>query len=117
MARSRDGPLIGLPFANISPEGGGISPASSRSKVVLPQPEGPTIERNSPSATDRSILSSTRCVPKDMLSARASNALVIGVFTYELGRDQFVDLRLLVDEANLRADIDEEGEILFRDGQ
>src|SRR5665213_2808350 len=50
-----------------------------------------------------------------MLSARASNSLVIGVFTYELGRDQLVDLRLLVDEADLLAYIDEESEIVVRD--
>src|SRR5579875_3094605 len=119
MARSRDGPVIGLPPARTCPALGGVRPASSRSRVVLPQPDGPTIVSNSPSATERSMRSRTRCVPNDMLSARASNASG-AVLTFApdfaasvmdrsmLRRDHLVDLRLLMDQPNLLADIAEE---------
>jgi len=46
--------LIRWPRSKISPEVGVSMPASMRSIVVLPQPEGPTMVKNSPSATSRS---------------------------------------------------------------
>jgi hypothetical protein len=40
---------IGWPFRQISPEVGYSKPAIIRRLVVLPQPDGPSIEKNSPS--------------------------------------------------------------------
>lgn len=37
----------GLPFSRIVPLSGVSNPASMRSKVVLPQPEGPNMVKNS----------------------------------------------------------------------
>src|SRR5246127_1040450 len=45
------------------PELGCSKPAISRSVVVLPQPEGPSSEKNSPLATDRSMQSTAVCSP------------------------------------------------------
>src|SRR5689334_12175676 len=44
------------------PEDGSVRPATMRSKVLLPQPEGPSRLRNSPRATVRSTPSSA-CNP------------------------------------------------------
>ena len=52
---SRRGPLIGVPRSSASPPEGGNNPARILSKVVLPQPDGPTTETNSPSPTAKSI--------------------------------------------------------------
>src|SRR5258708_4488133 len=46
-ARSQPGPVISLPPTQISPRVGCSKPASRLSSVVLPQPEGPTSEKNS----------------------------------------------------------------------
>lgn len=43
---------------SIAPTEGVSSPARMRSSVVFPQPLGPTMQRNSPSATNMSIVSS-----------------------------------------------------------
>src|SRR6266852_3569260 len=40
---------MGLPWMSTSPEVGSSNPAIMRRLVVLPQPEGPSIEKNSPS--------------------------------------------------------------------
>src|SRR6516225_12376758 len=45
---SRDGPSTGLPCRSTCPPDGRISPASRLSRVVLPQPLGPTTATNSP---------------------------------------------------------------------
>src|SRR5262249_49797703 len=49
------GPLIACPFTTISPVVEAVSPAMDMSKVVLPQPEGPTKETNSPASTWQEI--------------------------------------------------------------
>jgi hypothetical protein len=41
------------PFISITPRLGGMKPAIIRSIVVLPQPEGPSSETNSPAAMSR----------------------------------------------------------------
>ena len=41
-----------LPPSFTSPAVGSMKPATMRKVVVLPQPEGPSSTRNSPSATD-----------------------------------------------------------------
>ena len=48
MALSTPGPVIFLPPISISPASGLSSPSSTFRKVLLPQPEGPTMETNSP---------------------------------------------------------------------
>src|SRR6266542_3605537 len=53
MARSRLGPVIGVPFSCISPVLGLMRPRSILRKVLLPQPDGPTMLTNSPLATSR----------------------------------------------------------------
>ena len=50
------------------PAVGRSKPATSRSTVVLPEPEGPSIEKNSPSAISRSRSSTARTSPKCLLS-------------------------------------------------
>src|SRR6185312_3928448 len=60
-----------------SPELGVSSPASMRSKVVLPQPEGPTSTRNSPSRTDRSMPSTALPESKCLVSACVSTVAIV----------------------------------------
>ena len=47
----RDGPLTGSPSSVNTPPLSRSSPASADSSVDLPQPDGPTMEQNSPSTT------------------------------------------------------------------
>ena len=49
IARSVPGPLMRLPFSVSSPELGLIKPSRTLRNVLLPQPDGPTTDRNSPS--------------------------------------------------------------------
>ena len=70
LARSRMSPLVGVSM-----------PASMRSIVVLPEPEGPTMVKNSPSAMSRSIESTAACGPNilrtdlsDRMGCRAVHA-------------------------------------------
>ena len=55
------GPCTGVPSSRTSPAVGSSSPATHLSSVVLPQPDGPTMQTNSPAATsnDRSPTAST----------------------------------------------------------
>ena len=63
----------------IRPSSTGSRPASIRSVVVLPQPDGPTRTRNSPSATSRSIPGTAgRSDPAYQRCARSNVMLVIG---------------------------------------
>ena len=55
----RNGPITGSPSSRNTPERGGSSPATSRSKVDLPQPEGPSSATNSPGLTLKFTSSST----------------------------------------------------------
>src|SRR5580658_6145572 len=57
--REGSGRLIGDPSAVIEPADGCSSPETSRSKVDLPQPDGPSKATNTPAATERLIDSST----------------------------------------------------------
>ena len=49
--RSPPGPCTARPSSSTSPEVAGSSPATMRRNVVLPQPDGPTTEMNSPRST------------------------------------------------------------------
>src|SRR5258708_28064438 len=61
------------PSSRILPEVGCSKPAISRKVVVLPQPEGPSREKNSPLATVRSTLS-TAISPNLLVSPDSSIA-------------------------------------------
>src|SRR5258708_7747424 len=53
------GPDTGVPLTNTSPTAGLRKPAMMFSRVDLPQPEGPTMQTNSPRTTSKSMLSRT----------------------------------------------------------
>src|ERR1700729_3594525 len=58
MPRSLPGPRTLRLSRKIAPSVGSIRPATSRSKLVLPQPDGPTITENSLSSTSSEMFSS-----------------------------------------------------------
>src|SRR5262245_32893948 len=64
------------PFWWIVPEVCGSSPAMARSRVVLPHPEGPRKQTNSPSATSSEMSPSAVKSPKRLLRLRTSRWLV-----------------------------------------
>src|ERR1044071_4037566 len=75
MRRSRgDRSLTTSPPISTSPEVGTSSPAIMRSKVVLPDPDGPRKTRNSPSSVTRSTSFTAPGVPglKTLVTARVS---------------------------------------------
>src|SRR5207249_1300372 len=84
------GPVSVLPSSRIVPEVAGSSPATMRRNVVLPQPLGPTTERNSPRSTATSMLrsasSSPNHFPKPEISSLRGMVLVPGP-RYELFLD------------------------------
>ena len=59
------GPVTGRPARRISPDDGGRSPAIMRSSVLLPQPDGPRIDRNSPAGTSSETCSTAWTSPSD----------------------------------------------------
>ncbi|SHX19080.1 Uncharacterised protein [Mycobacteroides abscessus subsp. abscessus] len=59
MPRSRDVVVTGSPSARTRPASGFSSPASARSTVDLPQPDGPVSTRISPGCTVRLSSSTT----------------------------------------------------------
>src|SRR3954453_1071604 len=65
--------MTGRPLKSALPLKIGVRPARARRRVVLPQPEGPTTQTNSCSATVRSMSRRTGCAPKETLKFRASN--------------------------------------------
>ena len=58
----------------IEPESGAMNPAIMRSSVVLPQPEGPSIEKKLPRATLKDSASTAVCPAKRLLTPRASRS-------------------------------------------
>src|SRR3989337_748370 len=71
MSRSRGATsLTILSPMRISPPVASSRPAMVRSKVDLPQPDGPTRTTNSPSSMVRSMPESTFTVPKTLLTLR-----------------------------------------------
>ena len=61
-------PVTSLPSTSTRPEVGRSNPAIRRSAVVLPHPDGPRSERNSPVAIERSIPSSATTSPNTRCS-------------------------------------------------
>src|SRR5438128_2357198 len=64
---------IAAPKRRTSPPFAGSSPDTRRNRVVLPQPDGPTTQANSPGATPKERLSMTRRPPRS--SRTPSNAI------------------------------------------
>src|SRR5688500_6617184 len=64
----RLGPVRFTPSIRIAPRSGRSKPAMTFSKVDLPQPDGPTIATNSPSATSKLTSWTTGSSPKFLLS-------------------------------------------------
>ena len=60
---------MSMPSIKIVPDVGTSRPASSRSRVVLPQPEGPSSEKNSPCLIPR-LTSSTAVTAAEMTASR-----------------------------------------------
>ncbi len=56
------------------PEVGSVKPAIIRSVVVLPQPEGPSSEKNSPDAMSRSRSLTTVSLPNSLVRPRRLTA-------------------------------------------
>ncbi len=56
-------PAMLLPPMRISPLSGAMKPAIMRSKVVLPQPDGPRIEKKLPRATSNERSSTAANAP------------------------------------------------------
>jgi hypothetical protein len=59
------------------PEVGASSPAMVRSRVVLPQPDGPSRAKNSPSSMRRSRRSIARTPPGNSLTSELSTTSAI----------------------------------------
>src|SRR5689334_21686605 len=79
MPRSRGGrPLASSPPSSTAPLLGSSSPATIRSTVDLPQPDGPSSTMNSPSLTSRFTLS-TATVPSGNTLVTSLSATVVTV--------------------------------------
>src|SRR3984893_2223666 len=63
---------MSLPFSRMVPESGVSKPASMRSSVVLPQPEGPSSAKNSPAAISRETSSTAAAAPGEKRLATRS---------------------------------------------
>src|SRR5437763_269431 len=63
--------VTSCPPTTMRPPSGCSNPAIMRKVVVLPQPEGPSSAKNSPGATRRSTLSTTRVRPSKLFSTRS----------------------------------------------
>src|SRR6218665_781436 len=82
-------------------------PASMRSKVDLPQPEGPSSTRNSRSATSNVILAATFFPPKLLLTPRSEMAAMMGVSATRSGLD--ATGRHAGDDIALHAKVEDDG--------
>ena len=65
-------PTASTPPIRISPSSGCSKPAIIRSDVVLPQPEGPSSERNSPFRTWKETALTAVSAPKRLVTVRNS---------------------------------------------
>ena len=59
------GRVTGWPAIRISPDDGGSSPAIISIRVLLPQPDGPRTDRNSPAGTSSETCSTAWTEPSD----------------------------------------------------
>jgi hypothetical protein len=65
-------PATGWPAMAMAPSVGSSKPASMRRSVVLPQPEGPSREKNSPARTVTETWSKAVKAPKRLVARRTS---------------------------------------------
>src|SRR5258707_6362125 len=75
------------------------SPATMRSSVLLPQPEGPTSTQNSPSAIDTSTPCTTSVEPKVLRTALRETAAIYSVYLglgYRSGPLEEIEIAALV---------------------
>src|SRR4051812_28538707 len=71
--------VISAPPSTMRPPLGCSSPATRFIKVLLPQPDGPTSTRNSPSSNESLISCNTRVLPNDLwMPCRTRSATTIG---------------------------------------
>ncbi len=70
--------VTSLPPMTIVPEVGSSKPATMRSIVVLPQPDGPRKDTNSPGATSRLNSLTTTVWPKAFLTSRMDGEEALG---------------------------------------
>src|SRR6185369_8941290 len=70
-------PRIDWPRIRMSPASGVAKPAIMRSKVVLPQPDGPRIEKNEPAGTTNDTPSTARRPAKSLMTLTTSRAGVV----------------------------------------
>src|SRR3954447_4478711 len=68
-------PIIDCPRMRMSPLVGCSKPAIMRIRVVLPQPEGPRIEKNSPGATLNVTSSTAAWLPKRLVTLTISRSV------------------------------------------
>src|SRR4029453_13604068 len=66
--------VMSSPASTTRPASGSTSPATIRSTVLLPQPEGPRGERNSPGAASRETSSTATTAPNDLRSRETLSA-------------------------------------------
>src|SRR5436190_18518668 len=89
--RERAGVFVrSLPSRLTSPESGGSSPAITRSSVVLPQPDGPRKQTNSPASMARLTSSSATTLPKRLPMLRSDRNTIC----LRRSRDLSLDLLL-----------------------
>src|SRR5688572_15390047 len=67
------------PSRRISPSSGTSSPARSRRVVVLPHPEGPRSEKNSPRPISSDTPSTAVCAPKRLVTDRKVTKGGVGI--------------------------------------
>src|SRR5215471_13918445 len=79
---------MSVPSRRIFPAVGRSKPAMRRSVVVLPQPEGPSSEKNSPASIETSIPSTAATSPNSFRSWTSSTE---PVFTSYLQRSDLVE--------------------------
>src|SRR5205823_2049764 len=77
----RPGAEMTRPSSSIVPPVGSRKPAIMRSVVVLPQPEGPSSETNSPRASASVARSTAVTVPNRQVSSRSASLLAAGSAT------------------------------------
>ena len=73
--------LMSSPSIRIRPSLGVSNPASMRSRVVLPQPDGPRSAKNSPSSIARLTLSTAIIAPKRLVTFSKRMMVLAGVTT------------------------------------
>lgn len=64
------------PFSQTSPRVGASKPATMRSTVVLPHPDGPSKEKKAPFGTLRETSETARCAANSLVTFRSSKIVL-----------------------------------------